>query len=114
WRWSVVGRDPAAGPRFPRYDPPPGLGPAAARFVYQMGADDRCFAAGLLGLGQRGFLRIKQQGDAFSLDRTGQKVDLLPGEQALVDMLLAPGHPLLLNRSHDPGVEQARKNFAAQ
>jgi hypothetical protein len=114
WRWSVVGRDPAAGPRFPRYDPPPGLGPAAARFVYKMGADDRCFAAGLLGLGQRGFLRIKQQGDAFSLDRTGQKIDLLPGEQALVDMLLAPGHPLLLNRSHDPGVEQARKNFAAQ
>jgi hypothetical protein len=114
WRWSAVGRDPAAGPRFPRYDPPPGLGPAAVRFVHKMGADNRCFAAGLLGLGQRGFLQIRQQGHAFTIERTGQKVDMLPGEQALAEMLLAPGHPLVLSRAHDLGVEQARKNFAAQ
>jgi len=114
WRWSAVGRDPAAGPRFPRYDPPPGLGAAAVRFVHKMGCDNRCFAAGLLGLGQRGFLKIRQSGHEFILDRTGQKVDFLPGEQALADLLRAPGHPLMIARQHDLGVEQARKSFAAQ
>jgi uncharacterized membrane protein YgcG len=112
WRWSAVGRDPQAGPRFPRYDPPPGLGPAAVRFVSKMGCDDRCFAAGLLGLGQRGFLKIRQEGRSFSVERTGQQVDFLPGDAALADMLRAPGHPLLLSRAHDLGVEQARKSFA--
>ena len=114
WRWSAVGRDPAAGPRFPRYDPPPGLGPAAVRFVHKMGADNRCFAAGLLGLGQRGFLKIRQEGHAFTIDRTGQKAEMLPGDLALASMLRAPGHPLVLARAHDIGVEQARKEFAAQ
>jgi uncharacterized membrane protein YgcG len=112
WRWSVVGRDPAAGPRFPRYEPPPGLGPAAARFIHKMACDNRCFAAGLLGLGQRGFLKIRQSGHVFTLDRTGQKVDFLPGEAALADMLRAPGHPLVISQAHDPSVEQARKTLA--
>ena len=114
WRWSAVGRDPRAGPRFPRYEPPPGLGPAGVRFIHTMGCDDRCFAAGLLGLGQRGFLRIKQAGDEYSIDRTGQAVDFLPGEKALSEMLMRPGNPLVIGKHHDLGVEQAKKNFALQ
>jgi uncharacterized membrane protein YgcG len=58
WRWTLVGRDPRAGPRFPRYAPPPGLGPAGVRYVDRMAADDRCFAAALLGLAERGYLHI--------------------------------------------------------
>ncbi len=58
WRWTLVGRDPRAGPRFPRYEPPPGLGPAGVRYVDRMAADERCFAAALLGLAERGYLHI--------------------------------------------------------
>jgi uncharacterized membrane protein YgcG len=60
WRWTLVGRDPRAGPRFPRYEPPPGLGPAGVRYVDRMAFDDRAFAAALLGLAERGYLSINR------------------------------------------------------
>src|SRR6185503_8469084 len=72
WRWSLVGRDPRAGPRFPRYEAPPGLGPAGVRFIDQMGADDRGFAAALLGLGARGYLKVNEAADGYAMERTGK------------------------------------------
>src|SRR5204863_363241 len=84
WRWRLVGRDPQAGPKFPRYDSPKGMSPAAVRFVDRQGFDDRCFAAALLGLGSRGFLKIQQQGGAFRLEPTGKSGALLSGEHGIV------------------------------
>jgi len=114
WRWSRVGRDPAAGPRFPRYEPPPGLGPAGVRFLYRMGADDRAFSAALLGLGARGYLKIRQEGAGYAIERTGKPVEFLPGEQALSEMLLGPGKPRHIGKEHDLGVEYARRKFVAE
>ena len=37
WRWSQVGRDPRAGPRFPRYEPPAGLRPGGRALRRQDG-----------------------------------------------------------------------------
>ena len=111
WRWSRVGRDPQAGPRFPRYEPPEGLGPAGVRYVDRMGADDRAFAAALLDLGSRGYLKIRQAGEGYAIERTGKSVPFLPGEQAISEMLLGPGKERLIGKTHDLGVEHARKNF---
>ena len=52
----------APGPPFPRYEAPTGLGPAGARYLDNMECDDRCFASALLGLGQRGYLSIREEG----------------------------------------------------
>lgn len=105
WRWHLVGRDPRAGPAFPRYEAPPGLGPAGVRFIDRMQYDPQCFAAGLLGLGARGFLRIRQAGDAYALERTGNPVDWLPGERTLSNLLLGPGKTVSIDRTHSPGVQ---------
>src|SRR5206468_3653250 len=70
WRWLLVGRDPAAGPKFPRYEPPKGISAAAVRFIDRQGFDDRCFAAALLSLGSRGFVKIHKNGDGFELRHT--------------------------------------------
>ncbi|HYD57883.1 MAG TPA: DUF2207 domain-containing protein, partial [Burkholderiales bacterium] len=108
WRWSLVGRDPRAAPRFPRYEPPPGIGPAGARYLNRMQFDRGCFAAALLGLGQRGALKIRQTGEAFAVERTGTPAEWLPGEQALVDTLLpAEGSRLEIAGQHQPAVQQA-------
>jgi uncharacterized membrane protein YgcG len=114
WRWSLFGRDPRPGPRFPRYEPPPGLGPAGVRFIHRMGADDRAFSAALLGLGARGFLTIREEGKGYSIDRTGKAVDFLPGEKSIAEMLRGPGKPLVLGRKHELGVEHARRGFAME
>ena len=111
WRWSAVGRDPRAGPRFPRYEPPPGMGAADVRFVDRMGYDDKCLAAALLGLGARGYLKISETPDGYAVQRTGKEVDWLPGERELASMLLGPAESITLERKHDPAVQAARDAF---
>jgi len=112
WRWRAVGRDPRAGPAFPRYEAPSGLGPAGVRYVDRMGYDDRCFVAGLLGLGARGYLRIRQrEGDVYEIDRTGKAVQWLPGEQALVENLFHGRDAVVIQRKHDTDVQFARSGF---
>jgi len=112
WRWRAVGRDPRAGPAFPRYEAPAGLGPAGVRYVDRMGYDDRCFVAGLLGLGARGYLSIRQrEGDVYGIDRTGKAVQWLPGEQALVDNLFHGRDAVVIQRKHDTDVQFARSGF---
>ena len=105
WRWTLVGRDPAAGPRFPRYEPPKGVGPAAVRFIDRQGFDDRCFAAGLLGLGSRGVVRIRRNGDGFEMEPTGKQVEFLAGERAVAPLAQ---HARVLSKTYDPSVQRAR------
>ena len=83
WRWRVVGRDPRAGPRFPRYEAPKGLSAAAVRFIDQQGYDNRCFAAALLGLGSRGYLKIRQRADGYEIEPANKAVESLPGERSV-------------------------------
>jgi len=112
WRWWLVGRDPRKGPVFPRYEAPAGLGPAGTRYLDRMQCDDRCFAAALLGLGQRGYLRIHQTGDDYKITRTGQEVQWLPGEKALADLLPKPEFGgVAIGASYNPWVKKARDDL---
>ena len=114
WRWALVGKDPRAGPRFPRYDPPAGLGAAGARYVNRMECDNRCLAAALLGLGQRGHLKIRQDKGGYSVERTGAIEDWLPGERALVSGLLPrPGSTATFGATYDPMVSSASRHFVS-
>ena len=108
WRWNLVGRDPRAGPAFPRYDAPPGMGPAGVRYVDKMGFDDRCFASGLLGLGARGVLRIRQEHEGYRIERTGKEVGLLPGENALSALVPKTTGTKTIGKTHDEGVQTVR------
>jgi hypothetical protein len=105
WRWHLVGRDPRAGPAFPRYEAPPGMGAAEVRFIDRMQYDPQCFAAGLLGLGARGFLHIRDTDGVYELERTGKDVDWLPGERTLAGLLRGPGKPTTIGKAHDPAVQ---------
>jgi uncharacterized membrane protein YgcG len=84
------------------------------RYIDRMGYDDRCFAAGLLGLGARGFLRIRQSGEGFGIERIGDEVDWLPGEKVLAQWLLPNKNAIqTLSKGYDPAVAVARESFAA-
>ena len=107
WRWLLVGRDPRAGPKVPRYEAPPGIGPAGVRYVDQMAYDHRCTTAMLLGLGSRGFLKIRQRGGGYEVEATGKKVDWLVGEERLAALLPAPGKPVLIGGAYNPVVQDA-------
>ncbi len=111
-RWNRVGRDPKPGPRFPRYEPPPSMSAAAVRFVDRMSFDSHCFAAALLGLGARGYLKIHQTGDGFALERTGRDVVFGTGEKAMAETLFGGGTRTELKKEYDPSVHAAQKALA--
>ena len=111
-RWRRVGRDPQAGPLFPRYEPPQDLSPAAVRFISRMGFDSRCFAAGVLGLGARGYLKVDQHGDNFTVQRSGTLSTWLPGDKPLADALFKTGDSTTITKTYDPKVAQAQQALA--
>jgi len=112
-RWRRVGRDPKAGPLFPRYEPPAGISAAAARFISRMGFDNRCFAAGVLGLGARGYLKVDQHGETFDLQRTGRSIDWLAGDRPLADALFGARDRTAITKTYDPQIAKARQELAA-
>ncbi|GAB4470295.1 MAG: hypothetical protein OHK0044_12800 [Burkholderiaceae bacterium] len=111
WRWNRIGRDPKPGPRFPRYEPPSSTSAAAVRFVDRMSFDSRCLAAALLGLGARGYLKIRQDGDVFTLERTGRDVAFGTGEKAMADALFGHSDVAQLTKEYDPSVAAAQKSL---
>ena len=111
-RWDRIGRDPKPGPQFPRYEPPALMSAAALRFVDRMGFDSRCFAAALLGLGARGYLKINQSEDMFALTRTGREVAFGTGEKTMADKLFGSSQSAQLRRKYDPSVAAAQRELS--
>ena len=111
-RWDRIGRDPKPGPLFPRYEPPASMSAAAVRFVDRMAFDSRCFAAALLELGARGYLTIRQEGDTFTLTRTGRRVAFSTGEKAMTDKLFGGSDVAHLQKKYDQTVGAAQKDLS--
>jgi len=87
--WLRVGRDPQPGIVIPQYDPPAGFSPGAARYIFRMGADDKTFAAALVSLAVKGYLRLEQKGTDYTARRSDKVAgnDLGPGEKKLLKAL---------------------------
>lgn len=107
--WNRVGRDPPKGTIIPLFSPPRGLGPAAVRFVSRYGADNRAFAAALVGLAVKGRLRIRDDDGDFTITRLageGRHEALTASEQALYKAL--PEDSITLKQSNQKIVAAAQ------
>ena len=85
--WFLVGRKPRRQAAVVRYEPPPGLSPAAARYVFTMGCDGRTLAAILAQLSARRVISISPGKDAIYLkDLTNDGIvpHGLPAEEEFV------------------------------
>ena len=111
--WWRLGRDPRKGPKFPRYEPPANMSAAAVRFIDRMGFDTRCMAAGVLGLGARGYLKVQQHDKGFVVQKTGSTVQWLPGEKPLADALFRGGSQATLSQTYDPAVAEAQSDLSS-
>jgi len=67
--WMCVGRDPAPGVIVVSYEPPPGLTPAAMRYLQHMGYDDRAMVSAVVDLAVKQCLSIKQEDGSYRLTR---------------------------------------------
>jgi hypothetical protein len=110
--WWRVGRDPPPGTVVPLFDPPPGMGPAAARYVWRSGFDHRVPVAAILSLAVKGRLRIVEQGDGFLLEQRPAgpgSPEPTGAERALETALFANGRPsVVIARNGGEPLREAR------
>ncbi len=119
--WLVVGRDPTGKAIYPRFQPPKGVGPAAARYITRQGFDNRCLSAAIISMAVKGSLRIVDrtaggifQSHDFSLEPLGsKKKGLTVGELAAYEALFPGGKALDLESDDSNGlrVDNARSRL---
>ena len=105
--WMAVGRDPARGVIMPLYEPPPNLSPAAMRYLVRMGYDNKTFAAAILDMGARGYLKINEQAGSYTLYATGKDDRLLSPDEKQIASELFDGRTALWMHQENHTIMQA-------
>src|SRR5271155_5004073 len=67
-----------------QYDPPLEVSPAMAGYLRDNGRYERAFAAALVSLATKGYLRIRQHEDWFTLERLREADSGLPVEESTI------------------------------
>ncbi len=116
WAWRKVGRDPAGGAIYPRWEPPAGLSPAGTAFlegetrVFGMDAR-RAFIAALVSLATKGYLRIEgKEGkkEKTRLTRLKPADEALPPEErAVMERLFAASDDFVMERGNHKSLQRA-------
>jgi uncharacterized membrane protein YgcG len=110
--WLIVGKDPEQGVIFPHYEPPSGFSPASLRYIINTGYDNTCFAAAVINLAVKGYLKIEEDDDEYSLELTGEEnIKMAPGEAAIVKKLFEKNSVYDLN-AHSPIVKNILEVFS--
>ena len=67
-----------------RYEPPPNISPALAAYLVENGRCERAFAAAMISLAAKGFLKIQEDGDRFALKKLRDADESLPEEESCI------------------------------
>jgi hypothetical protein len=107
--WSAVGRDPAAGVIMALYEPPSSLSPASMRYLMRMGYDNKTFAAAILDMAVRGYLKITDaEGGAYRLTLAGKDNRVLtPDEKQIAGELFEGRNDVLLQQENHVLIKDA-------
>ena len=106
--WSAVGRDPARGVIMALYEPPANLSPSAMRYLMRMGYDNKTFAAAILDMAVRGFLKITEESGAYRLTLTGKDDRALtPDEKQIASELFEGQNEILLEQENHTTIKSA-------
>lgn len=118
--WKMVGKDPDKWTIVPLFAPPKGISPAAVRYIMRMGFDNKAFAAAILSMAVKGYLRIREEGKTYSLERKKDSTQgLSPGEKQIANALFRQGRSSFIElkqKNHDRfgkalrGLKQSLKN----
>ncbi|HEY1637248.1 MAG TPA: DUF2207 domain-containing protein [Rhizomicrobium sp.] len=108
--WFEFGRDPRRGTIIPLFAPPQDFSPAAVRYVHRMGYDRKGFAAALIDMAVKGYLKIQEDDGTYKLTRTGKSeraANLDSGEAALGARLFDSRNTIELKQTNHTAVAAA-------
>ncbi|MDR0230787.1 MAG: DUF2207 domain-containing protein [Dysgonamonadaceae bacterium] len=86
--WRKVGQDPEKPVVIPTFRPPHDRSPAATRFLYKRGCDDKVFTAALVGMAVKKAIRIVKD-KKYTLYSIERKDNLNEEERTIYDTLFA-------------------------
>ena len=99
--WTMAGRDPTKGTIIPQFEPPDGISPPAARFIREMGYDNKCMASAVVSLAVKNALKIEQYDSTYYVNRTGPPTSELTNEEKRVfNKLLGKRESLAFKQSN--------------
>jgi uncharacterized membrane protein YgcG len=99
--WDRVGRDPRRGVIMPLFEPPPGLSPAAVRYLMRMGYDNRCLTAAVLNMAVKGHLTIEENAGGYALRKAVPGASALSAEERkAATAFFLGGSPIELTQSN--------------
>jgi uncharacterized membrane protein YgcG len=99
--WDRVGRDPRRGVIMPLFEPPPGLSPAAVRYLVRMGYDNRCLTAAVLNMAVKGYLTIEENAGGYALRKAERSASALSAEERkAATAFFLGGSPIELTQSN--------------
>jgi len=113
--WYRFGRDPARGVIVPLFAPPKDFSAAAVRFVDRMGYDRKAFAAALIAMAVKGYLKISESHGSYTLTRTGKsdtETGLAPTERAVARALFDSRDAIELKNTNHTVVARAVKSLS--
>ena len=109
--WWSFGRDPARGVVIPLFAPPKDFSAAAVRYVRHMAYDRKGFAAALISMAVKGYLKISEKDGEYTLTRTGKEwkeAGLSAGERGIGTALFdGPKDSITLKQSNHSAVSSA-------
>ncbi len=109
--WYRFGRDPARGTVIPLFGPPKGFSAAAIRYVRHMAYDRKSFAAALIAMAVKGYLKISEDDGEYTLTRTGKEwkdAGLSNGERGIGSALFdGPDDSIVLRQSNHSAISSA-------
>lgn len=113
--WLKVGRDPQRGTIIPLFQPPKGITPAAARYVMNMGYDDKTMTAAIINMAVKGYLKIREErGKTFTLVRVSDDAaNLSPREKKIADNLFGSSDRIVLKNENHAKIGKAVKALKA-
>ena len=101
--WLDFGRRPKRGLVVALFAPPKDFSPAAVRFVRRMGYDRKCYAASLVDMAVKGYLKISEEKRVYTLARTGrtdEQSGLASGEAGMARALFARNESIELKQDN--------------
>ena len=115
--WSRAGRNPRAGTVVPLFSPPDDLSPAAMRYIWKMGVDDRAFAAAVVDAGVKGHVRLSEEDGGFfglaqdkmRLERMAGAQPLADAEQAMLTQIAMTGESIVMEQKNHEKFSAAKK-----
>ncbi|MEJ1967334.1 MAG: DUF2207 domain-containing protein [Rhizomicrobium sp.] len=109
--WYQHGRDPRRGTIIPLFAAPSGLSPEAVRYIKHMAYDRKAFAAALINMAVKGYMKIAEAGGTYTLSRTGRSAEecgLSASENAIGAALFdGPTDSIELKQANHDDVQRA-------